>query len=198
MSNKHHIKTQQNNNKAISYKTGLDASYNDCFNMILSYISLDEIKDFIIDAYEAYPMEFEEDKKRRQNAINCTFYLIRFLMDKKLLNPLYKNKQADTAIAACLLHNLFFDISDKRAVAENWLPIFDARIKLGSIAQKHTTQNSVGAFEYIFQIIEAQCGEAFPIAGCRPVYGQVTYIVWEVIYFFYHQFKGIAKEAEMA
>lgn len=160
--------------------------YNRILEDVLNRIGIEEIRSFVREVLAAHAPTSIDELAPRNNAVEKAQYLIYYLKARQMYNDINPNKQTDTAIAAMLLHNLYFDGSK-----EHWQDVFTARTELQPMVAKYTTQASYGAFDYIFQIIEAQLGEDMPIPACRPVYGQVTYIVWEVIWFYSHQFKNI-------
>lgn len=180
------------------YLENIDHEFNECVDeykkileSVLGRIRIEEVREFVKEVLMHNTPTTYDELTRRNAALEKTQYLVYYLKARQMYNDMNPNKQTDTAIAAMLLHNLYFDGNK-----ENWQQVFTARTELKEIADKYTTSASYGAFDYIFQIIEAQLGEDMPIPACRPVYGQVTYIVWEVIWFYDHQFKAILGNIE--
>ena len=144
------------------------------------------LRDVLLDHYKP---EDEETLNKYKNNLYMAKYLLYYLHARKMYNPIVPNKQTDTAAAAILIHNLFFD-GDK----DNWKTVFEAREKLDPIAMPLKNSGNWEMFDYIWQIVEAQLGEDMPIPACRPVIGQITYIVWEIIWIFNHDINN-SKEA---
>lgn len=155
------------------------SDYKEKLNEILEIITVPELKTvletILFDKYKPKIL------KNRIKDIETVEFGLEFLKARKLYNPLYSNKQVDTAIAAILLHRVFND--DKSITINNWKNVFNAREKMKPIVAEHLNSGNYEMFEYIYQIIEAQLGEEMPIPACRPVIGQVTYIVWEILWF---------------
>ncbi len=149
---------------------------------------LKNFSDPVIAEFVRYVWNDETNKKfnktRRKNALAAANVMAKYLTDRKLFNPFMPNKQSDTAFAGCLLHNVLFDRDPAK-----WKHVFNLREKymaLGvEIANKH--HGSLDGIEYTFQIVEAQLGELMPVYACHPVAGQITYIVWEVLWFYYNK-----------
>jgi hypothetical protein len=124
------------------------------------------------------------NQKHKKDALAAANIMMQYLTDRKLFNPIAPNKQADTAFAACLLHNVLFDRKP-----EHWKNVFNLREKYMSLgitlAEKY--HGSLDGIEYTFQIVEAQLGELMPVYACHPVAGQVTYLVWEVLWMYYNR-----------
>ena len=122
--------------------------------------------------------------KRRKDALAAANIMRQYLIDRKLFNPMAPNKQADTAFAGCLLHNVMFDRKP-----EHWKDVFNLREKYSYLIEELMAKHhgSPDVIIYTFQIIEAQLGELMPVFACHPIAGQVTYIVWEVLWFYYNK-----------
>ena len=149
----------------------------------LDRISVPAIKTFV-----ELVCKREHSNKTLAIALNATDMLVAFMKARALYIEIRPNKQTDTAIAATLLHNVFFDRTlyvNKQDIP--WQDVFKARINLSKLAEAimGTDYHYDGYMDYIFQIIEAQLGEDMPIIACRPVNGQITYIVWENLWIYY-------------
>ena len=151
--------------------------------------TLEEIYDIIgdpkITEFIKHVFENERRSKKAQKlAIGATNHMIDYLIARKMYNTMIKNHQVDVAIAGCLLHNVFM----KDRNPKNWLKVFTLRDKYYAYAESICDNpQDIGAFLYIFQIVEAQLGEEMPVVACRPVNGQITYIVWEIIWLYYYE-----------
>lgn len=138
-----------------------------------------------------YPADTEDTlRKYKRNLYMCR-YGIMYMKQRNMYNEYRANKQTDSLLCALLLHNLFFD-----GRKENWKDVFTARSVLGEIAKQYTSQENVGAIEYMWTIIEAQLGEDMPIPACRPVPGQIASTAYEIIWFYNHPAAEMADEIQ--
>lgn len=147
----------------------------------LSIPTLKDFTEYIL--FEKFPINDDNYDNYMRN-INMAKFMIHYLKERVMYNELKPNKQTDSAIMGVLLHNVCFGGNE-----ENWRDVFRFREELlrdKNIFDYDTTETH-DVIEYVCQIIEAQLGEKMPIIQCRPMSGQITYIVWEVI-FMYRQF----------
>ena len=159
----------------------------------LNRISISSIREYAETVLEKHGSE-------RQVSISLEIInvLIPYLKARHMYNELSGNKPTDTAIVAVLLHNIFYDRTTltKDEALKCWKNVFLLREKTQYIADEFAAKdfNCYDAIGYVFQIVEAQMGEDMPVIACRPTSGQITYIVWEVLWFYYtylYQSKGI-------
>lgn len=97
------------------------------------------------------------------------------------------NKQTCTFLASLLLHNVYFNHHEDNAF--DWLKVFALRDKTEGLAYalyENMDYNERGLFEFVYQNVEAQLGEAMPTPGNRPVRGQNTEHFWTVLWFYYY------------
>lgn len=152
---------------------------------------LDEILQCIssIDAQEftALVLLNYSNERKIKIAVDAAHVLLEYLKSRKMYNPYAPNKQCDTAIIGVLLHNVFYDRTIFVDGVGTWIDVFDLREYTEDLAKEFTMSNpqDYGMYDYIYQIVEAQLGENMKPIGNRPVNGQITYIVWEVLWFFY-------------
>jgi hypothetical protein len=178
-----------------SVDTTIDQFADDDYEYIFSHIGNKEFVSFIKDVHSVY---YTSTDTKAMHAIGATLEMIDRLKSLKLISDQINNKQCDMAITACMIHNVFFDRityllleesecnMEKSLVCER---IFAARFKLNEIVQKHINEYTPPlAFDYVFEIVEAQLGEDTPIQRCRPVQGQPTQILAEVLWWYYHEY----------
>ena len=123
-------------------------------------------------------------ERRRKHALKTAHIMLEFLKARHYYSEIAPNKQADTMIAACLLHNILFD----RKV-EHWRDVFILREKYGELALEiaKELQGTPDGIQFIFQLVEGQLGEEMPVFACHPVPGQPTYYVWEILWIYYNK-----------
>ena len=147
----------------------------------LSIPTLKKFTEYIL--FEKFPITDDNHNNYIRN-VNMAKFMIHYLKERVMYNEIKPNKQTDAAIMGILLHNVCFDGDEA-----NWRDVFKFReelLKDNNIFDYDTIETH-DVIEYVCQIIEAQLGEKMPIIQCRPMSGQITYIVWEVI-FMYKQF----------
>lgn len=164
-------------------------------NKFLNLLSIQEMKEFVSTLLEKYGSEYQI-----KHSIAAAEILVEYLMARKMFNPIAPNKSTDTAIAAVLVHNLFYDrtlLATKKEKVDSWMQVFKLRNETKELRLKLGEKNYgvMDAIDYVYQIVEAQMGEEMPVIACRPVNGQITYIVWEVLWFYY---KYMADTSEVA
>lgn len=153
---------------------------------ILNLLSINEMREFVTTLLEKYGSEYQ-----LKHSLAAADVLIDYLKARKMFNPLAPNKSTDTAIAAVLVHNLFYDrtlMSNKEVRVDSWMQVFKLRNSTKELRLELGEKNYgvMDAIDYVYQIVEAQMGEEMPVIACRPVNGQITYIVWEVLWFYYN------------
>lgn len=127
------------------------------------------------------------NERRIKIAVQAAKVLMSYLTARKMYNPYAPNKQCDTAIMGVLLHNVFYDRTIYVNHIGDWISVFTLRRNTEELAKEFTASNpqNYGMYDYVYQIVEAQLGEDMKPIGNRPVNGQITYIVWEVLWFYY-------------
>lgn len=164
-----------------------DASLYKDFEEVLKYISLPEIQQFVVLAVTR-----QGSLSKLEHAIGAMKLGIKYLKSRNLYSEMMPTKQTDTFFASFLVHNVYFDpINDD---AFDWLKVFYLRDKMEGLAYDlmYSMQyNDRSCFEWIFQNVEAQLGEAMPTVGNRPVNGQNTYFFWEVLWFYYENYHAV-------
>lgn len=149
-------------------------------------ISIPEIQQFVVTVV----MKFGQED-RLQDALNAFDLLRDFLIQRKQYVPMYPSKMSDTVFAAVLVHNIsFYRETDTLA---DWEKVFGLRSTFEALGKELLAQDfrNDGAFDYIFQICEAQLGEQMPVIACRPVTGQMSYVMWEILWLYYHFVKPL-------
>ena len=150
------------------------------FEEALQKITLPEIQQFVV-----FGVMKHSNEEKLSDALNAFDVLEDFLIQRHQYNPLCPSKMTDCVFAAMLLHNIWFD--DRAAAEDNWVAVFYARKVMTKLANEFCIMNHAladGAFDYIFQLIESQLGEDMPVVACRPVTGQMSYCMWEVLWLF--------------
>lgn len=160
---------------------------------LINRISNPYVQQFII-----FGLTRAGDIEKLNNAIRLAEFGIEYFKARGMYNEINPSKQSDTAIAAMLIHNLYYDY-DKDKYDESWVKVFDLRKNMSSLAAELYGYNykNIDTFEYIYQIVEAQLGEDMPPVGNRPVNGQYTYIVWELIWLYYNWIKPLQNQQKI-
>lgn len=156
-------------------------SYIEELNNVLSKVSIENLKLFckkvLLDLKR--PTDDETLTKYNEN-IRIVNFMIEYLKARKLYNELRPNKQTDAAIVSILLHNVYCT-----GEPEDWQNVFTLRRETSSVVEKeYSTPDVLDVIQYIYQVVEAQLGELMPVPANRPVNGQITYMVWEVLWFY--------------
>lgn len=156
----------------------------------LKTITIPEVQQFVV---FAVTRRGSEDKL--SDALDVHEMLLDYLTQRHQYNPLMPSKMTDAIFAASLIHNLWFDPS--KDSADDWLKVFYARYNMQRLAAEFCIMNHAtadGLFDYVFQIIEAQLGERMPVAACRPMTGNMTYVLWEIVWL-YHRYVKKGQES---
>lgn len=164
-----------------------DASLYKDFEEALKYISLPEIQQFVVLAVTR-----QGSLNKLEHAIGAMKLGIKYLKSRNLYSEMMPTKQTDTFFASFLVHNIYFDPMNDDAF--DWLKVFYLRDKMEGLAYDlmYSMQyNDRSCFEWIFQNVEAQLGEAMPTVGNRPVNGQNTYFFWEILWFYYENYHAV-------
>lgn len=156
-------------------------SYTKELEDILSRISIENLKLFckkvLLDL--KYPDNDDVLAKYSEN-IKIANFMIEYLKARRLYNELRPNKQTDAAIVSILLHNVYCT-----GEPEDWQNVFTLRKETSAIVEKeYSTPDVLDVIQYIYQVVESQLGELMPVPANRPVNGQITYMVWEVLWFY--------------
>lgn len=158
---------------------------------IFEYISIKGLTGFIAD------VQSQMKDKEVTHAINATLLLIKRLKSLRLLNEMLPNKQSDFAITACMIHNFSFrwnSIFSTNFNMKDAMAIFNTRFALYDTALKNEdAAANMAVYDYIFEVVEAQLGENTPVQKCRPVHGQPSAIVAEVLWWYYTQVYDVAE-----
>ena len=165
----------------LSFNDLSESLYNQIDNLI-NRIANPYVQQFVI-----FGLTRVGNEKKLCDAIYLTEFGIEYFKARGMYNEINPSKQSDTAIAAMLMHNLYYDATEDNS-EDNWINVFLLRKEMNSLAVELYGQNykNIDVFEYIYQIVEAQLGEDMPPVGNRPVNGQYTYIVWELIWIYYN------------
>lgn len=143
----------------------------------LSIPALKEFTEYIL--FEKCPIN-DDNAETYKLSVKMAKTMIHYLKARAMYREMSPNKQTDSAIMGTLLHGVYFDGKE-----ENWRDVFRLReeiLKDPEIVRFDTVETH-DVIEYTCQVVEAQLGEKMPIIQCRPMAGQITYIVWEIIYF---------------
>ena len=153
------------------------------FDAALKTITIPEVQQFVV-----FAVTRKGDEDTLRDALDIHEMLVDYLTQRHQYNPLMPSKMTDAIFAASLIHNIWFNPS--KDTVDDWLKVYYARENLTKLASEFIVMNrstADGLFDYIFQIIEAQLGEQMPVAACRPMTGNMTYVLWEVIWL-YHRY----------
>ena len=143
----------------------------------LSIPALKEFTEYIL--FEKCPIN-DDNAETYRLSVKMAKSMVHYLKARMMYREMSPNKQTDSAIMGTLLHGVYFDGKE-----EHWRDVFKLReeiLKDPEIA-KFDTVETHDVIEYTCQVVEAQLGEKMPIVQCRPMAGQITYLVWEIIYF---------------
>lgn len=149
----------------------------------LKTITIPEVQQFVV-----FAVTRKGDEDKLSDALNVHEMLLDYLTQRHQYNPLMPSKMTDAIFAAALIHNIWFDPS--KDTADDWLKVYYARENLTKLASEFIVMNrstADGLFDYVFQIVEAQLGEQMPVVACRPMTGNMTYVLWETIWL-YHRY----------
>lgn len=143
----------------------------------LSIPALKEFTEYIL--FEKCPIN-DDNAEAYQLSIKMAKSMIHYLKARMMYLEMSPSKQTDSAIMGTLLHSVYFDGRE-----ENWRDVFRFREEIlkDPEVSKYDTVETHDVIEYTCQVIEAQLGEKMPIVQCRPMAGQITYLVWEIIFF---------------
>lgn len=166
----------------------LDYTSKERLNALLCRISIPELQQFVV----TIMTRNTPDITSFEDAIGVAEMMVDYLTARHLYTPHAPNKAADVLIAASLLHNLFYD-RDFCTPEADWTEVYTLRKEFTELAKELVKAGrgavDMGAFEYTFSLVEAQLGEDMPIAGSRPVRGQTSQDMWEVVWFYYTYMK---------
>jgi hypothetical protein len=112
---------------------------------------------------------------------------LKYFTERGYYHIMAPSKQTCTFLASLLLHNVYFNHHEHDAF--DWLRVFSLRDKTEGLAYalyENMDYNDRGMFEFVYQNVEAQLGEAMPTPGNRPVRGQNTEHFWNVLWFYYN------------
>lgn len=143
----------------------------------LSIPTLKEFTEYIL--FEKCPIN-DDNAETYKLSVKMAKTMIHYLKARAMYREMSPNKQTDSAIMGTLLHGVYFDGKEG-----NWRDVFRLReeILMDPEIVRFDTVETHDVIEYTCQVVEAQLGEKMPIIQCRPMAGQITYIVWEIIYF---------------
>ena len=150
------------------------------FEKALKKITIPEIQQFTV-----FGVMKRSNEEELSDALDAFDVLEDFLIKRRQYNPLCPSKMSDCVFAAMLLHNIWFN--DMEDDVDDWVEVFSARKVMSDLATEFCILNHAladGAFDYIFQLIESQLGEDMPVQNCRPVTGQMSYCLWEVLWLY--------------
>lgn len=153
------------------------------FDAALKTITIPEVQQFVV-----FAVMRKGDEDTLRDALDIHEMLVDYLTQRHQYNPLMPSKMTDAIFAAALIHNIWFNPS--KDTVDDWLKVYYARENLTKLASEFIVMNrstADGLFDYVFQIVEAQLGEQMPVAACRPMTGNMTYVLWETIWL-YHRY----------
>ena len=157
----------------------------------LNKITLPEVQQFVV-----FGVMKKSNEKKLSDALDAFDVLEDFLIQRRQYNPLCPTKMTDCVFAAMLLHNLWYDDMGED---DDWIRVFYARKNMTRLATEFCVMNHAradGVFDYIFQLIESQLGEDMPVVACRPVTGQMSYCMWEVLWLHCTYLRKVKKGTE--
>jgi len=128
-----------------------------------------------------------EEDGEIEDALGAFELGVRYFTERGYYYEMAPNKQTCTFLASLLLHNVYFNHHIHNAF--DWLRVFKLRDETEGLAYalyEIMEYNDRGMFEFVYQNVEAQLGEAMPTPGNRPVRGQNTEHFWNVLWFYYH------------
>lgn len=156
------------------------------FESALQKITIPEIQQFTV-----FGVMKRSSEEKLSDALDAFDVLEDFLIKRRQYNPLCPSKMTDCVFSAMLLHNIWFN--DMEDDVDDWVEVFSARKVMSDLATEFCILNHAladGAFDYIFQLIESQLGEDMPVQNCRPVTGQMSYCLWEVLWLYGTYLRG--------
>lgn len=112
------------------------------------------LEDFVEKALKEYGSPEKTAEGER-----VSYVLYEMLKKNKLISKHIRQTFVEVLMAACKLHNLFYD-------SEDWTTLFQARKVLDPIAKEMGISQQIR--DALFQTIEAQLGADTPVPNCRP------------------------------
>ena len=148
----------------------------------IEHIVIPEVQQFVVFGVMKCSNEI-----KLQDALDQFDMLKDFLTKRGGYNEFSPSKQNDCVFAAMLLHNIWYDQrADKPE--DDGIKVFAARQRMMDLAKEFVVMSPAcrdGVFDYIFQMIEAQLGGEMPVQNCRPMTGQMSYCLWEILWLYY-------------
>lgn len=162
----------------------LDYTTKERLNAVVSKISIPELQQFVVTILTRNV----PDTTTFEDSVGVAEMMVDYLTARHLYTPLAPNKAADVLLAASLLHNVYYD-RDYCNADTDWQEVYTLRKEFTNLAKELVQSGcgavDMGAFEYTFALVEAQLGEDMPVPGSRPVRGQTSQDMWEVLWFYY-------------